>query len=326
MKLSLLFSTPLSLLLTASAFAAEPAAPEPPASNAAAPSIAIAAPPVPVAPPPAPSGCSLGDHGGIGEADAATATRIVCSELANAGARADEPYRVDLSRLGESVILSVSLGSSSRTLRLAKIEEVPVAAPRLAEALVHGKSLASTEKVDNLVGDETRTYQKRAGEFRFGLGVLGTQIASAPAAIDPGLVLQLLYEMPHFAVGVDMRGSGSATNGPSDNAYFALGPTARYFFMDGDVTPYLGGGIAFSTLSVKPRGMMGARATGISPFVEFGVEALRLHRARVSLGIRIDLPLQSLKDDGQSWYSGDVAPASAAGYYAPISLATTVAW
>jgi hypothetical protein len=325
MKLVALISASLLSSISTIAFAQE-------ASPAAAP-IATQQPQSAAPAAPAPSvtsgGCSLGDHAGIADADAATATKIVCSELTNAGARADETHRVELARLGESVILTVSRGTTSRTVRLARIEEVPTAAPRVAESLVHGTSLESTEKVDNLVGEEARQYAKRPGEFRFGLGVLGMQMLGASASIDTGLVAQAMYEAPRFAVGLDIRGAWAPSHSQDSAAYFAIGPTARYFLSEGDVTPYVGGGLAFTALSLTPSGQPMANGNGLAPFAEIGVEALRTHRARVMVGLRVDLPLYSLEGESNAFDSSGgirLVPSSAAGYHAPTSLNVSVAW
>ena len=65
-------------------------------------------PPVSTAAPAPPAGsfqCMAGDDAGMDPGDAHTATSIVCSELAKAGAPAGSTFRVGLGKLGKVVIL-----------------------------------------------------------------------------------------------------------------------------------------------------------------------------------------------------------------------------
>src|SRR5262249_19805538 len=120
--------------------------------------------------------CRLGEHAGIDEPSAQTATQVVCDAIQHAGASPGERYRVTLGRLGSIVVLGVeqeggTVGSTvdSRHMRLQGIEEVTVAAPRIAESLVRGTPLPETEKVDNLVGEETRQPKSKPGKTHFAL-------------------------------------------------------------------------------------------------------------------------------------------------------------
>ena len=64
-------------------------------------------------------------------------------------------YRVDLHRLGQKVLVRLSqenpIGTVviERHIQLGSIEEMISAAPRLVDALVHRKSIASTADVDH---------------------------------------------------------------------------------------------------------------------------------------------------------------------------------
>ena len=207
----------LSLLLPSIALAQDPE----PAPSAPAPTPA----PTPVsapaeAPPAARVRCALGTHAGLDDADAQTAGRIVCDAVAREGAPAGARYRVDLGKLGAAVMLSVARegdapGSTAdtREIRLQSIEEVPVAAPRLATAIVHGTAMAETETTDNLVGEETRRPRTKPGSLHFGLGLIGMlpplDQGVAPAA---GVLLDLHYEASRIELGGGLRGGGSASS------------------------------------------------------------------------------------------------------------------
>jgi hypothetical protein len=205
-----------------------------------------------------------------------------------------------------------------------------VAAPRIAESLVHGTPLESTAQIDNLAADETRVYQKRPGEMRFDVGVLGMQMVGSGLSINPGLMGDLVYEAPQFAIGADMRGAWSASHSSSDAGYFSIGPMARYFFSKDDFSPYIGGGLTFTAVSLHPEGSASLSGSGLAPFAELGIEALRTHRARVAVGVRVDFPLFDLESDSSGvTYNGAgqaFAPPKQSGYYAPATFTVSIGW
>jgi hypothetical protein len=293
--------------------------------------------PAPSAPSPA---CRLGDHEGFDEADARTAARLVCAEIAHAGAPAGTHYRVALGKLGSTTILSVARegdtpGSTadSREMRLQKIEEVMVAAPRIAEAIVKGLPITETEKVDNLVGQETRQPLSKPGKTHFALGLVGVlPPLDQGLTPSPGLVLDVHYETgsQQFEVGGSMRfggGNGGADNPAICNGFFVFSLGGRWYSADTDVSPYLGGGLSWSFLNLSLPGQTGfqGQGSGLGAYVDAGVEILRTHHAHLAFGARLDLPFFSVKDQGYSTgfsstpgYTAPPPPSSI--YYAPLSL------
>jgi hypothetical protein len=317
-----------ALLAPATALAQEP--PDPPPL------------PEPVEAQPAPSPtCRLGDHEGFDEGDARTAARLVCAAIAHAGAAPGTHYRVALGKLGSATILSVARegetpGSTadSREMRLQNIEEVMVAAPRIAEAIVKGLPLSETEKVDNLVSSETRQPKSKPGKTHFALGLVGMlpplDQGLSPA---PGLDLDVHYETgsQQFEVGGSMRfggGSGGPNNPAISNGFFIFSLGGRWYSSDTDVSPYLGGGLSWSFLSLSLPGQSGfqGNGNGLGAYVDAGVQILRTHHAHLAFGARLDLPFYSVKDDS-SYYAGfstqgvpTPPPPPSSIYYAPLSL------
>jgi hypothetical protein len=300
------------------------------------------APTPPTAAPPAaaraPSGCFLGTHAGIPEADAQTAASIVCSELsrhATQPAQAGASYRVVLGKLGSVVILSLTQESSPgviqehKQLQLSGIEEVSVAAPRIVDALVNGTPIAQTQKVDNVVGEEARMPKKRPGSAHFAAGLIGVlPPLSQGAAPAPGIDLALHYETTSFAAGVGLRGAGGKPD-KTELGYFALTVGGRYYLSDADIAPYVGGGIAWSWLSVHGDGFNGDKS-GLGAFGEVGIEALRSHRSHLTLGLRADLPFYALHgttmtstgaSDGYGGYGYSTTSTSL--YYVPLTVGLT---
>jgi hypothetical protein len=283
--------------------------------------------------------CRLGDHEGLDEADARTAARLVCAEIAHAGAPAGTHYRVTLGKLGSATILSVARegeipGSTadSREMRLQNIEEVMVAAPRIAEAIVKGLPLSETEKVDNLVGGETRQPKSKPGKTHFALGLVGLlpplDRGLSPAA---GLNLDVHYETgsQQFEVGGSMRfggGSGGENNPPICNGFFFFSMGGRWYSADTDTSPYLGGGLSWSYLNLWIPGQGNYDSNGLGAFVDAGVQILRTHHAHLAFGARLDLPFYSVREKGYYGYYYSSAgvpqtpPAPSSIYYAPLSL------
>lgn len=304
-----------SLLVSSVAFADEP---DPSSVVPPQPAPAVAATPR----------CVLGAHAGIADADASTASQIVCDEIFKLGPTGASHYRVGLGKLGNVMILSVTVESAPGTiqdhkqLQLTGIEEVPVAAPRIAESVVHGTPLAQTQKVDNIVGDEARKPRKKSGSTHFALGLIGVMPPlSAGGSPAPGIDLEFSYESGSFAIGAGLR----AANGGQDTAhvsYVALTVGGRYFLTDTDIAPYIGGGLAWTGLSAKTSD--GTHdGSGLGAFTEIGVQALRTHRTHLTLGVRADLPFYSLR--GSSSYtsyqtSGYTSSPSASLYYVPLTL------
>jgi hypothetical protein len=301
------------------------------------------------APPPAPAhpsspvqasggGCVLGAHAGIAEADAQTAARLVCGEIARRGPARGATFRVGLGRLGRSVILSATMEpepgviQDERHITLTDIEEVAVAAPRIAESIVHGSPIAETMKVDNVVGEESRVYKKRSGSVHFATGIIGVLPPFGSASLDPapGISLELHYETARFAAFVDARFAGTmAEHSTTDLEYQALGIGGRYYTSDADVAPYLAGGLAFSHAQLRDTEFSGQNG-GFGAFGEIGIEALRTHHAHLTLGVRVDVPFYSLQNTSYAYSayipagSQPVSPAKTSSYYAPTTLALTL--
>jgi hypothetical protein len=247
---------------------------------------------------------------------------------------------VALGKLGSTTILSVARegetpGSTadSREMRLQTIEEVMVAAPRIAEAIVKGLPLTETEKVDNLVGQETRQPKSKPGKTHFALGLVGVlpplDQGLTPA---PGLVLDVHYETgsQQFEVGGSMRfggGDGGPDNPAICNGFFVFSLGGRWYTADTDVSPYLGGGLTWSFLNLSLPGQTAfqGNGSGLGAYVDAGVQILRTHHAHLAFGARLDLPFFSLKDQTSVGFSSTpgytaIAAPPPSIYYAPLSL------
>ena len=277
--------------------------------------------------------CRLAEHAGFEDADARTAGALVCAAIAHEGPPPEARYRVSLGKLGRILILSVaeegaSVDSTldSREMRLQGIEEVEVAAPRIAAAIVHHIPLVDTEKVDNLVGGETRTPRSRSGKVHFALGLAGVEPpldqGISPA---PGLVLDVHYETPdqRLELGGSFRGGGGAASSDAPQIGFAIFSVGgRYYISDSDFSPYVGGGLSWEFLSLTLPGDFTGNNSGLGAYADVGVEVLRTHHAHLAFGARLDVPFFALNSTGEESFpvNSEPAPRPSPYYYAPLSL------
>lgn len=268
--------------------------------------------------------CLAGDYAGLKEASAQASFGVVCDALRKAGApvaavhtapgQASAAYRIDLQRLDRVIILRVTyeapIGTprDSRSLTLNGLDEVLVAADRVAQALVHGKPIEETATVDTLVGMETRKAQKKSGEAFWGVGLFGMAVPAFDVYSAGGMELPVWYETTYLGVGGSLRFSLTGGTHDDDRATFgALSFGVRGYFTDGDITPYVGGGLGFiwpdyeTTAGDGHATSLHGETEGFGAYGEAGVELLRLHKIRFLVGARVDLPFFSTKLRGTSF-------------------------
>jgi hypothetical protein len=289
-------------------------------------------------PPAGDAACLVGEHDGIADFNARTSTALVCGALRDAGAQVrttpldpakaygfTAAYRVALRPLGRLVLLHVSYEAPvgeelrSRRLQLADIEEMTVAAPRVADALVHDKPLSETANVANLVGEDTRRARKASGDTMFALGVLGFVLPDHAWA-GYGAFVRIHYQTPDYAVALDGR-IGTSGESEGDAHLYNLSVGARYYFSDGDWSPFIGGGLGVLWVGVtdeadsQPQELDGyaydddaeREGSGMALFGDVGIELLRMYESRLDVGLRADVPWFEIGSKGDQTY---VAPIS----------------
>jgi hypothetical protein len=290
--------------------------------------------------------CGAKEVHGVAPGDADTAVGLVCAELRReSGGRGR--FEVSLGTLGRLVILKVEgqEPAQSVTARLEGIEEVPVAAPRIARALVRREPFPATQRVDNLLEDETRVAPAKRGSVKFAAGVADVETPGFGAR-GTGFSLGLQYATPRFALPVDLRFAfDDAQYGEPQVDLFSVSVGGRGFLSTRDVSPFAGGGLGMVWLhasrgadfydGASVAGYFDADTLLVAPYVEAGVEALRLHRGRVAVFVRADLPLSSLKSPEiryQDWDPDTDAPGAelvipgASRYVVPVSIGVSVAF
>jgi hypothetical protein len=280
--------------------------------------------------------CALREARGVAAADAATAAEVVCGEMRRASG-ATGVYGVALATLGRTVIVTVTreAPAASVTVEVDGLEELPKAAPRIADALVHGLGFATTQRVDNLLVAETRPVRAKKGSVKFTAGVADVE-SLGHGGRAAGFSLGLMYASPRFALPVEMRFAwDDAEYAGKGLDLFSLSVGGRYYLSRKDASPFVGGGLGVLDLSANEGDYSGpgeyfyGERSGIAFYAEAGVEMLRLHRGRVALVVRADFPTASLQNETYDWSYYEYArtsPPAESRYVVPVSIGVSVAF
>jgi len=251
--------------------------------------------------------CHVGEHEGFDDADARTSTDLFCGELVSHHAPRGE-YDVRFGKLGSRVLFSARerTNGEERRVLIQSIEEVPLAAGRLVEALAEKKTVAETQSVDNVVSSESRKPRTKSGSVGVYLGLVGmTALATAPGA-SAGFDLGVGFRTGRAMLGGTFR-AGGLGSGTHKLGFVSLDFGARYYLGDGDVAPFFGGGIGISYLRANGEEPSWAGdesspdGSGFGADLEGGIEIFRSSSTAASLSLRADLPFYALKG---SWSNG----------------------
>lgn len=282
-----------ALAVAREARAQDSAQPAPPASAASA---APAAPPAAAASTAISRTCTLGTHPGIEDADAQTSADVVCHELDKRGVTGN--HEVRLGKLGGRVlVVTTTNGGEERRFLVNSLEELPTAATRLGDAEASGRSFEDAQKVDTVVGVDTRTPKVKPGQMGFKGGVLAAMPVGAEASPSPGIALGLLYRANRFGIDSHLRVGVGGDSGTT-HMHVVLGTGPVYYFSDGDFSPYIGAGLGWMSFKLKHDGSETVGASGVGAYAEAGVEFLRTNRASFTAGIRADIPFFPLTTSG----------------------------
>jgi hypothetical protein len=291
--------------------------------------------------------CGLKESEGVSETDARTAAALVCGQLRReSGGRGE--YEVSLAALGKAVFVTVARREpeGSVTARVDAVEEVPTAAERLARALVRGESFASTQRVGNLLESETQPALAKKGSIKFLVGVADVE-SPGFGARAAGFSIGMVYATPRFALPAEMRFAWDDARYPKPElSLFSLSVGGRAYLSTRDTSPFLGGGLGVLRLHAREGDYPGhglatseyfdAERFGVAPYVEVGVEALRLHRARIALQVRADfptgaletpeIPIYAYRPDGQGDPVLESTYPARSRYVVPVSIGVSVAF
>jgi len=247
--------------------------------------------------------CRASATQGIPEADAATAVSLVCEAVAHATHRAGT-YTVAVSPLGRSLVVRLvnEASTESRSLVIADLDDVPMAAQRLALALTTGRDVESTQALGSLMPSETREMREKSGSLKASLGAVGLSVPAQDAGTGAGFTLGLGYRTSNLTLYGDLVWAWSSASQNSSRT-FAIGPGARYYLSKRSVSPYVGGGAGLLYLGLDRDGFSGSKSS-FAPNLEAGVECLRLHHAQLTAGVRAYVPFAKVTQTDYGYYYG----------------------
>jgi hypothetical protein len=262
--------------------------------------------------------CKVERHVGVTDDDAEAVQDVVCSAL-HEQAPYGGTHRIRITKLGGRLVLTLLSdrpdgGRVEKQLILSGLEEVPVAAPRLAEALIEKKTVEETQTVTNIVGQEARIPKKKASEVHGWLGMLG--VASPGGGTGGGAHLGFSAGSDHWSFVGDLRIAGQSFNEPAAAAvtifsldlvkpqpegkfsYVSLSGGVRHHLLATDTSPFLGAGVALDYI-----GQEDASNTGVAAYGELGLDLMRTHVIGGAIALRFDAPAFSLEKTTQtgSW-------------------------
>jgi hypothetical protein len=258
--------------------------------------------------------CAVEKFVGVTQEDAEAVQDIVCTEI-----HEQTPYaathRIRITKLGGKIVLTLVStrpggGRIEKQLILSGLEEVPVAAPRLVEALVDKKPVDETQTVTNIVGQETRVPKKKASEVHAWLGMVA--VASPGGGTGGGAHLGLSAGSDRWSFVGDLRLAGQSFAEPAAAAitifslaqlqpkpegefsYVSLSAGVRHHLMPTDVSPFLGAGVALDYIGCDPENERKSKNTGVAGYGELGLDLMRTHIVGGAIAIRFDAPAFSL--------------------------------
>jgi hypothetical protein len=195
----------------------------------------------------------------------------------------------------------------SRELTLSSIEEVPPAAHKIAAAIVRGAVIEADHPApDDMPPPPSPAPAATPGrvstspQIHFAVGLLGQfpplDRSATPA---PGASLEVHGEFPRVQVVGNFRFGADSSDRSVGLIFVEFSMGARYYLSDADFSPYLGGGFAWSYLSLTDNvhNDFDGNRTGLGAYAEAGVEFLRTHHSHVAAGIRVDAPFYSLPNN-----------------------------
>lgn len=265
--------------------------------------------------------CVIERHAGLSDDDAASVEEVVCAEVRSRMPGAHVTVRA--AKLGPKLIVTVRALRDDGSIRaeehlvLSGVEEVPVAAPRLVDAIAEKKPVASTVDVTNVVDGETRPYKKQPSLVHGWLGILG--VSSPGYASSAGAAIGLSGGSERWSFVAELRLSGQAFLEPladvanvflsdgsssrdkikpkAESAFASLSGGVRWHASSANASPFVGGGLALDYFAfVKPGADDDPSLTGLSGFVELGLDLERTRMFGGTFSLRLDLPAAAMKD------------------------------
>jgi len=176
----------------------------------------------------------------------------------------------DLTRLGETVVVTLSLYGTqsgkllwSDAMKAAGPNDLDPILERMAKNIGTNNTASKTEDIYTVTQKEETKLRKKRVNKSFGFGILGFTMINKPGPqFQPGLELFWSYDSRNIFFQID--GSFNFYSDTEDYSYeyygekrkisvdetlanLSLGLSAYYPIFDSDITPFLGGGVSFTS-------------------------------------------------------------------------------
>lgn len=270
----------------------------------------------------------IGDHEGVDEKDVQNAALLVAKELRQHNIFVGDPvnevptsgtiYRVVLRRSDEKILFRLSQEDTTgvvlveREMLLADIEKIDSTAPRLIYALVHRESITSPSVLMNLGVFTTVAPIEEVSPFG---AEIGFSFYGLSYAVD--VEFQVAWRETEFR----SLGRRDQSKRKDYFHFYSTSVGGRYFFMEQNVSPYVGGGLGmmftkYETTIKTPNSPDNAleaiaviftagqslwdydvhteETAGIGTYGVLGIEFLRFSRGRLKIELRVDRPFFKL--------------------------------
>lgn len=244
--------------------------------------------------------CVLSDHTGVDDAEAKTAAEMMCNELSSRAPNASFDVRLGKLNGRELITVTAADGHRVRTF-LSGLDELDLAAPRLASALIEEKPLAETRKVDNVIADEGRMPKKVATTSGAVMGMFVLSSVGASSAPSAGIDVGLAFRTGHFGLTGNGR-LGGMGSGDSKISTVSIDVGTKLYLTDGEWAPFLGAGAGLSHFSRH-----GGDGSGGEAFATAGIELMRTAHVGFVVAARVDLPFYALEGAKGSTYAAPVS-------------------
>jgi len=196
-------------------------------------------------------------------------------------------------RLGQKILLSAEELSAatltpvaSASLTAANLEESDTVMSRIIDAVIDRRAVEDSAGLASVTAQESKRFNKKPGERFLELGLPIAFFKGGQTGAPIGFSIGYAYEAQFFRIGATLEGAGRAGQSVG---YFGL--DVDWLPIDGQISPYLGGGIGY--VGANSNGGLGAK-------VEAGVELLRLYPVRLMAGVEAVVPFFSGSYDNYS--------------------------
>lgn len=246
---------------------------------------------------------------------------LECAGAAFESSAAERIVVGTVSRFGQKLLVNAQLvapdgRTDSRRIVIDRIEDLDVAAKRLADALRDQVSVERNAKLGEITALETQRDRRRRGTggLSFGLGGV-IPLDDTYAGNDGGLGFQLgyWYETKHFAIEPSL-GFRFSTDARGDRRFFDVPLLiGGYWIMGlGDFAPFIGGGGGIRYIYEARPGTVrvgdviftehqGETADDLfagSLFAKLGVLILRTYSVRATISFAYEVSFVDLNDTG----------------------------